>query len=136
MEIASNIEAPNLMAEDLAEMASQTLPENAAAKGQVTVNKLQRAPKQSSLRPPATNSKCGWCGGPEHHSNLNAQQKTQHATIARKLALGLKYVDLRRNSNPLQKPEYMKYATQIIKLRMIAMVMIQIWNPSSSTHSQ
>ncbi|ELU10927.1 hypothetical protein CAPTEDRAFT_204245, partial [Capitella teleta] len=52
MEIATNIEARNLMADDLSDMASQTLSQNALSRESSTlVNKINHHPKAPHLRP-------------------------------------------------------------------------------------
>ena len=72
MEIASNIEARNIMSSELCDLAKQTLPDNALAKGPMDNSTLHVIKKgQTSKRfkdnqqPPAKgrdSRPCGWCG--------------------------------------------------------------------------
>ncbi|ELT94258.1 hypothetical protein CAPTEDRAFT_206858 [Capitella teleta] len=65
MEIASNIEARNLMDEDLSDMANQLLPSNALSRGSPScVNKIHHENSNDFSNSQLSISlSCGWCGG-------------------------------------------------------------------------
>ncbi|ELU03773.1 hypothetical protein CAPTEDRAFT_192341 [Capitella teleta] len=65
MEIASNIEARNLMDEDLSDMANQLLPSNALSRGSPScVNKIHHENSNDFSNSQLSKSlSCGWCGG-------------------------------------------------------------------------
>ncbi|ELT93224.1 hypothetical protein CAPTEDRAFT_218552 [Capitella teleta] len=65
MEIASNIEARNLMDEDLSDMANQLLPSNALSRGSPScVNKIHHENSNAFSNSQLSKSlSCGWCGG-------------------------------------------------------------------------
>ena len=62
MEIAADIEARNLMAEDLSDIANQALPDNAvaAARSSITNTQVNRIRKDDSDN--KRSKSCGWCG--------------------------------------------------------------------------
>ena len=62
MEIAADIEARNLMAEDLSDIANQALPDNAvaAARSSITNTQVNRIRKEDSDN--KRSKTCGWCG--------------------------------------------------------------------------
>ncbi|ELT99599.1 hypothetical protein CAPTEDRAFT_194201 [Capitella teleta] len=65
MEIASNIEARNLMDEDLSDMANQLLPSNALSRGSPSsVNKIHHENSNDFSNSQLSKFlSCGWCGG-------------------------------------------------------------------------
>jgi hypothetical protein len=62
MEIATDVEARKLMAEDLSEMAKQPLPNNAVATAAGNATSGTTEPLYRIRNEPAYRRRCGWCG--------------------------------------------------------------------------
>ena len=84
MEIATNVEARKLMAEDLSEIAKQTLPNNVVAAAGNVISSTSE-PVYKIRNEPAFKRQCGWCGSSQRCQRNECSAKDSQCNLCGKM---------------------------------------------------